>query len=633
MVGTRKIIAACISRIQDEASQNFVTAMHNAILGDEYGLFVYNTCTPPAEDNFRQDPQMSVFELMDFDIIDFLIVHEEYIRNQAASDYLIEKGLQAGVPVIVVGEAHEGCINIQFDREAGFSEMVRHMVEVHGKKKLHFMGGIKGNPYSDLRLHAFEKVLKEHGLPFDDSMVSYGDFWSVPTEAAMAELLKRDELPEAILCANDMMALTVIDVLQRNDIAVPKQVAVTGFDGIEQVAYSSPRISTVVCDEIDFAKKVIDTIKQIEEWDGQSVSYFVPATLSIGQTCGCDGEKSKSFLDYIYLANDRLYRYQDEDLTLSKIIANIQRCETMEQVAQQMRQEIFYDMTCVVEKEYMDETMDYVYDMEEDKPLDRDMILLFDTDLRENFKPYRFPLNEVVPRMEGLLNDNRPLIFTALHYMDAPMGYLCFHFAWMEFGSYVKIPQTITAFNNSIAAFRNLQYERYLMSRIDEMYKTDALTGLYNRKAFDSAYNKMMDEIGEDKSITVLLADLDQLKYINDNFGHKEGDFAIQMVAQAIQRVCPVESIFTRFGGDEMLGVCKGKLDVQALQGEFEKFFRDFNTYSRKPYPVLASIGIDITGEKEVLGFEQLVERADKLMYIEKEQHRKLRKQLDDNRL
>lgn len=626
MVDNFKIVALCLSRIQDDASQEVVTALHNAFQRTEYRLFVYNTCLPVSETDYMKDPQMSIYGFMDFSIIDVLIVHEECIRNQSVTDELVRRGKQAGVPVIVVGEPHDGCINILFDREVGFAEMMYHLVDVHHYETFHMIAGPKGNSFSELRIQAFRRVLEERNLPFDDSMISYGDFWSGPTETIMEEMVAGGNLPRAIVCANDMMALTVTDVLQRHHIAIPEQVAVTGFDGIEEISYSSPRISTVLCDVNVFAGRLLEILDSLDTWDGQKKEVIVPASLSIGQTCGCDGAEPEAIVDFLYLQNDYFYRYQEEDLELAKISERIQRCENIEQIALQMSDSIFYDMTCVVENEYLDETMEYVFVPEEDKPLDREMMLLFDTEVKD-FHPHHISLNEVVPGIKQYLEDKRTCIFTALYYMDAPMGYVCFRFGEMSYGNYIKIPQTITTLNNAIGAFRNLRFEHYLMVRIEEMYKSDVLTGLYTRRAFNNQYHIMLEEMGEDKSLTVFLADLDRLKYINDNFGHKEGDFAIQMVAQSLQRVCPSGTLFTRFGGDEMLGVCKGRQDIEELQEDFARFFREFNAHSKKPYPVEASIGIAYTQKDEMLSFEQLVEKADGLMYQEKERHRKLRAQ------
>ena len=99
--------------------------------------------------------------------------------------------------------------------------MVRNMIEVHHLTKLHFMAGMKNNAFSDHRLEVFKQVLKENGLPFNDSMVSYGDFWSGPAEEATEKLVASGKLPEAIICANDKMAIAVCGVLNRHGIKIP----------------------------------------------------------------------------------------------------------------------------------------------------------------------------------------------------------------------------------------------------------------------------------------------------------------------------------------------------------------------------------------------------------------------------
>ena len=157
------------------------------------------------------------------------------------------------------------------------------------------------------------------------------------------------------------------------------------------------------------------------------------------------------------------------------------------------------------------------------------------------------------------------------------------------------------------------------------MYRIDTLTGLRNRRGFEIEYQEMLNGKGREEILTIMLVDLDGLKYINDNYGHKEGDFAIYTVAQGMKKVCPEGSIFTRFGGDEMLAVCKGKYDIADLKEAFYNYFDDFNAKSNKKYDVLASMGIYHTGEEDDLSFESIIEKTDVLMYMEKNKRKKQR--------
>ena len=153
--------------------------------------------------------------------------------------------------------------------------------------------------------------------------------------------------------------------------------------------------------------------------------------------------------------------------------------------------------------------------------------------------------------------------------------------------------------------------------KLEDTYKLDALTGLYNRRGFMREYKKMLELMPKGSCLTVILADLDGLKRINDNYGHREGDHAIHTVAQALKFACP-EGICTRFGGDEMFGVIMGAHSESELRKAISDYLDSYNQRSDKPYAVSASVGIYITGTADDLDFEELIKKSDKLMYADK---------------
>jgi len=85
------------------------------------------------------------------------------------------------------------------------------------------------------------------------------------------------------------------------------------------------------------------------------------------------------------------------------------------------------------------------------------------------------------------------------------------------------------------------------------LYVKDALTAIYNRHGFyDELRNRIAKLAGKRKMLFMASVDLDQLKLINDHYGHIEGDFAIRSIAQAISDTAvEVDGICARFGGDE----------------------------------------------------------------------------------
>lgn len=624
MIGKKKIIAVCVAKIQDDGTNDYITALNDVVSGAGYGVLVYNTSTILDTDNGYADTRFYIYSLMDFSAIDIVIIHETTIQNVLVTQTIIQNARNFRIPVIVIGESYEGCVNIKFDQEQGFEAMVRHMIETHHMTNLHFMAGIRNNPFSDHRLEVFKKVLGDNHLPFDDTMVSYGDFWSGPAEAATERIVASGKLPQAIICANDKMAIAVCGVLNKHGIKIPEQVAVTGFDGVLEINFSSPRITSARCEAMDIAKKTLEVLVTIGKYKDKTETILVPARLSYAESCGCCEKIPVDASRYLNSLNDRFYLYQDEAIKLSTVMSKIQRCESMKQIGEELRDGMFYDMCCVVEKNFrMEGGNPDEYQTEQLGNINREMFLLYDCNLYGDLQERPFYLKQIVPSMEYCLETGRVIVLTALQHMGVPMGYVAFFFQRLDHTQGSRITQIVNSLSAALGGYRNMRYKNFLMQQIDEMYRIDTLTGLYNRRGFALAYQKLLDKEKESLPLTIILADLDRLKYINDTFGHKEGDFAIRSVAGALEAVCPEGSLFNRFGGDEMLAVCRGRIEPQKVKDAFTKYFNEFNRNSEKPYEVSASIGIYLTEEGERLDFEEIIERSDRLMYEEKERHRK----------
>ncbi len=626
MIGNKKIIAVCVSRVQDNLTNKFITALYTAISDKDYRIFVYNTNTVVTEENYEKDVQTKVYDLIDYDIVDAVVILD-VIQNPSIIKMLVERAKAHGILTMVVGEgeACEGCINIKFDYEGGFAEVVRHAVCHHKFKKLHFMAGLRGNLFSDQRMRVFQSVLEENGIPFDESMVSYGDYWTKPTEQAMIKLIESNNLPEVVVCANDKMAIAVCNILKTYGIRVPEDVAVTGFDGVFEVLFSTPRITTVETEYSELANETARVLMDSDNWLDRTETILVPLHICVGQSCGCEGKTAINASEYLLDMDDRFFRYIKEDIELSKVIAQVQRCDNVAQVVDSMKTYIFYEFACMVDTECLDETINPTQRVEYTRGTDRDMYVLFDCRDYDRDEPYLMSSKMIVPRLEEILDLNRVLIFSTLHHLDVEFGYVCFYYAALEQGNYTKVPQTMNALNNAIGGFRTTRHKQYLMNQINEMYRTDTLTGLRNRRGFDMEYQELLNDRKENETLTIIMVDLDGLKFINDNHGHKEGDYAIHAVAQAMRKTCPEGTIFTRFGGDEMLAVYRGRLDAGELKENFYVCIDEINARSKKRYDVLASMGVYHTEEDDDLSFESIIEKSDVLMYMEKNKRKRAR--------
>jgi diguanylate cyclase (GGDEF)-like protein len=161
------------------------------------------------------------------------------------------------------------------------------------------------------------------------------------------------------------------------------------------------------------------------------------------------------------------------------------------------------------------------------------------------------------------------------------------------------------------------------ISKLEEMYVQDYLTGLMNRRGFYKKLGEKISKLKQDsnKQFMVISIDLNGLKYINDVFGHGEGDNAIKTVARCMISNAVQDEICARFGGDEFVvaGIIeKDSNYADEYVTQFKNSIAYYNKYSNKPYEVGASCGVYIGLPTKEADVDEMIKRADDIMYEEK---------------
>lgn len=620
MLGGRKIVAMCTSRLNEMENNRFIIEINRLLAEHGASLFIYaiNTDLYWDDRNIRADS--FVFSLIDYSITDAVIIMHEKVKSGTVTEQIISEAREYGIPVILVDGEHEGCASVSYDYAAGFEKIVRHVIEEHGVKKPHFMGGFKGNPYSEERLRVFRKVLEENGIPFTQDMVSYGDFWATPSHDAAEKLFERSELPDAVICANDIMAINVCSVIQSHGLRVPEDIIVTGFDGIDEVNFSEPAMASCYCGTAGFSEPVMKILKTVLAGGDIPEPVVIEPSMQPNASCGCGRHDISCPSVHLTNFNDRFYRYQDDSIKLSVIAENVQSKTSISAAARPLNAPMLHDLTVVISREATEPTSDYFSKMKK-RLLKDDMFLFYDS---SGCKQRDFDRSEIIPGLENVIAKGYPLIFNVMTFMDAPLGYICFHYYDYDIVHYCRIPQIVSTLSWGIGGFVNMQYQHYLTSRIEDMYRFDHLTGLYNRISFCKEFEKLMKKLsGKHIPITVILADLDGLKNINDTCGHSAGDDAISVTARALQNSCPPGTLCVRFGGDEMIAVVSGECEPQKIRQDIGIYLDNYNRSNDLPYTVSASVGVYCTDSDSDTDLELLVRESDGDMYSEKQAKKK----------
>jgi DNA-binding LacI/PurR family transcriptional regulator/signal transduction histidine kinase len=163
-----------------------------------------------------------------------------YISNEEQLEFL---GRFANMQVLTIGIEFPGIPSVSVDASGGMSSIAEHLVRVHGRSRFLFLAGPKGHIEADAREAEFRRSAAAAGAGSVETI--YGDFTEEDARAKVAACLESGRKIDAVVAANDLMAVGAMRALADRGIDVPREVSVTGFDDTEDSRLSVPPLTTV----------------------------------------------------------------------------------------------------------------------------------------------------------------------------------------------------------------------------------------------------------------------------------------------------------------------------------------------------------------------------------------------------
>lgn len=153
---------------------------------------------------------------------------------------------------------------------------------------------------------------------------------------------------------------------------------------------------------------------------------------------------------------------------------------------------------------------------------------------------------------------------------------------------------------------------------LDNLSRSDGLTGILNRRGFSDAAQGLLEKSRkEGKKVLVIYVDMNNLKIINDRYGHEEGDFSLKFIAETLSDVVKEHGIAGRIGGDEFACIAEysGEDEGEALLADIYGRFDSYNAGSSKPYNLTVSAGARLLRSAEKLTLKEALTQADEKLY------------------
>lgn len=180
---------------------------------------------------------------------------------------------------------------------------------------------------------------------------------------------------------------------------------------------------------------------------------------------------------------------------------------------------------------------------------------------------------------------------------------------------------------------QQIAHQKHLEAELRELSLTDDLTGLYNRRGFFTFLEQELKLASRLKKRTwMLYADVDDLKLINDTWGHKVGDMALEETAKILEETYRESDVIARLGGDEfaVLIIDPHDEDIEALRSRLENKLDIVNSSGDRAFRLSLSVGLVYLDPDVSPSIDELLVAADSSMYEHKRKKTRHRPNMSD---
>lgn len=270
-----------------EFSREFLKNLYKFSLTNNSKLFVFNSVYDFAEN--KNKGARSVYYGIPYEKLSALVILHETIFDSTLVDRIIRDAKEHNVPVIMARKYDPRCISVIGEYEDVYTDMMTKIIKDRDLKDIVYIAGKKVPDIdydSKIRIHCFKNALENVGITYNQDNLFFGGFWEKPVIEVIEKILdKRERIPDAIFCGNDIMAQSVMNVLFERGINVPKDVVVTGFDGLEAFRYSTPALTSCVENLDDLCSTIFEVIGKLEE-DSFPTTHYYNYKAVFSESCG-----------------------------------------------------------------------------------------------------------------------------------------------------------------------------------------------------------------------------------------------------------------------------------------------------------------------------------------------------------
>ena len=580
-----------------------------------YRIDVFGTCSVPSTNPLHVIGLKSILSLPDLSSYDGIILCYDTLVHEGMAKDLIEdiSGSEDSPPLVCIRSGLPGTYRVLPDNRKMMHDISAFVISKCHSSDIGFVTGNLAMPDSYERWDGFKDAMAEAGYETSDELVFHGNYWITQAVETADHFIKPDgTLPEAIICSNDYEAIALCDELVKRGYSIPGDTLISGIDNTFEGRNHIPSLTTIEIAKSDFVDAAIQALIDLKSGKKLDLNIPVPAKIIPRESTGDPMEERDLYKTLCTLTANASAAMDAgrEYVILSALFDGALTMKDLLGISLEQFKEIPGITSCFLcrYKENGHELSGYFIDNGDIKC---DKIL--------------FGRDRILP--SGIVNEDSGMFISfPLSHKNEVYGYAIVvvdtkEHDFINFKTEFLLTQ-IGQCINKLELYEKL----FGISDVISLYIRDPLTGILNRRGFEKMISEKFGPDGTPiHELTIISLDMDELKYINDNFGHLAGDEAIKSLADCISNALYGNEFAARMGGDEFTAI----LDTtdRKRAGRFIRKIRSniksINSSGRLPYTLSTSLGAcTVTAWNDLM---DCMNKADKAMYRQKRAKKKAR--------
>lgn len=618
-----KRIAYVTTSSNFERQKLMIKALHKYLqtVGDIV-LYVLTGYGVYYEDDIYRHGDGAVYSLLEkYDFDGYLV--EANIGCGGEFRYIMDLIQAKKKPLITINTDAEGVPVLVMESFRASYDLVEHLIQVHGCKKINMVLNWDKETLSIRALEAYQEVLKKYNIPYEEKRILYRtasiqngrDLWQDFEKTGIQDA-------EAVVCGHDVNAIGLCLDMQEKGYRVPEDMIVCSLNYSTNSVIFRPDITGADRMDEKTAEEAYKLLQKLMAGDEIPMENHVSSEVHYGSSCGC---KACQGIDVYGRYQELIVGKVEAANQTSKIRAftdKIEETVSLEQFAENIETMLtgvgIHNFYCCINES----DLEYIIGEKDDvktaqsAPYDEKMVVFAaKSDRNASIDNERYSLSELLPdRTEA----GDLIIFLPIHHRERDFGYLVIRNEYYPIEQY-NFRNCHESIGSGIENLRRQMILRKSIRELDELHMSDQMTGLYNRFAVER-YRSKYEESGE---FAVAILDMDGLKVINDNFGHLVGNNAITLTADAIKGSVDENDLCVRYGGDEFAVLSKNTDTAywEKVRIEIDKKLTAQMALLKLPY----ELGVSMGYASAQGSFEEIVQIADQRMYADKLERKKAR--------